>query len=232
MTRLRLKSILTRDFGDFFRLLLSLLIYLLSVPFLQPFGIGKIIATVFFLSIFFVSIYAIGHNRRWFIVAVIMSAIIVCLKVVAFTTMTGVFSEITASIVSAVCFITITIAILIRTLEDKEISINDIYGAICSYLLIGIAWAYLFLTVALLDPQAFHIPQIGMDATHKIPHLIYFSFITLTSTGFGDIYPVNMLAETLTYLEAIVGQIYLIAIIGWMVGIYASRSSYGGTKKS
>ncbi len=87
---------------------------------------------------------------------------------------------------------------------------HRIRGAIVIYLLLGVAWALLYQVVFLTIPQAFRLSE-GMlgsdsDALHRL--FMYFSFITLTTTGYGDITPVHPLARMLTMLEALMGQLY------------------------
>ncbi len=78
------------------------------------------------------------------------------------------------------------------------------------YLLLGVAWALLYQVVALTIPQAFRLSENMMgrdpDALHRL--FVYFSFITLTTTGYGDITPVHPVARMLTMLEALVGQLF------------------------
>ena len=87
---------------------------------------------------------------------------------------------------------------------------HRIRGAIVIYLLLGGIWAMLYQVVALTIPHAFHLPEgiAGGDADALQRLLTYFSFITLTTTGYGDITPIHPVARTLTMLEALVGQLY------------------------
>jgi hypothetical protein len=87
---------------------------------------------------------------------------------------------------------------------------HRIRGAIVIYLLLGAIWALLYQTVALTIPEAFRLPE-GVsggdpDALQRL--LMYFSFITLTTIGYGDITPVHPVARTLTMLEGLAGQLY------------------------
>ncbi len=87
---------------------------------------------------------------------------------------------------------------------------HRIRGAILIYLLLGVTWALLYQVVVLTIPHAFRLSE-GMngsdpDALHR--QFVYFSFITLTTTGYGDITPLHPMARLLTMLEALVGQLY------------------------
>jgi hypothetical protein len=93
---------------------------------------------------------------------------------------------------------------------EGPVTMHRIRGAIVVYLLLGGMWAMLYQVVALTIPQAFRLPD-GMagsdpDALQRV--MTYYSFITLTTTGYGDITPVHPIARTLAMLEALVGQLY------------------------
>ncbi len=87
---------------------------------------------------------------------------------------------------------------------------HRIRGAIVIYLLLGLTWALLYQVVFLTIPQAFRLSEgmISSDSDVLYRLFMYFSFITLTTTGYGDITPVHPIARMLTMLEALVGQLY------------------------
>ncbi len=110
--------------------------------------------------------------------------------------------------------------ILRDVLFCQRITADTIRGGICVYFLIGFVWALLYGIVASFDPQAFSQPLIEAESYSKV---IYFSFVTLTTLGYGDIIPLSPLATMLTNLEAIIGQMYPAILISILVGGYLSQ---------
>lgn len=95
--------------------------------------------------------------------------------------------------------------------------------AIIIYLLIGLIFAMIISLIDHYDPKAFSFPN--RTDTITVGHLndfIYFTFITLTTTGFGDIIPVEPYARSLTIFISITGQMYMAIIIAMLVGKYAA----------
>ena len=93
-------------------------------------------------------------------------------------------------------------------------------GALCLYLLLGVLWTILFAFVELARPAAFHYAKdVPGDA---LENFMYYSFVTLTTLGYGDLTPVHPVARTLAYLEAVVGQLYIAVLVASLVGRYAA----------
>jgi hypothetical protein len=120
-----------------------------------------------------------------------------------------------------VFFIVATWVAVKQVLFSGQIDGNAIVGAICVYLLLGMIWALLFSLVDGVQPGSFK----GLADTGANSHfmdLIYFSFVSLTTMGFGDITPVLPLARFLAYMEGIVGQFYLAILVASLVGARVS----------
>ena len=98
---------------------------------------------------------------------------------------------------------------------------HRIRGAIVIYLLLGVMWAFAYQVVALTIPQAFRLPEglIAGDPDALRRELTYFSVVTLTTTGYGDITAVHPVARTLVMLEALVGQLYPAIVLAWLVSL-------------
>jgi hypothetical protein len=91
---------------------------------------------------------------------------------------------------------------------------HRIAGAVAVYLLLGLMWARVYEFVALLSPRAFNVPAgESLDSSS----MVYFSFVTLATLGYGDFSPVNIVARYLAVLEAIAGQLYLVITISRLV---------------
>jgi hypothetical protein len=104
-----------------------------------------------------------------------------------------------------------------------DIDGNKILGAICLYLLMGLIWAVLYTLVQLSFPGSF--TNISGDSAWftLFPDFIYFSFVTITTLGFGDISPLLPISRFLVYFEAIVGQFYLAILVASLVGSHMSN---------
>jgi len=101
----------------------------------------------------------------------------------------------------------------------RTVNIELIKAAITAYLLMGVAWTLPYIVVAYYLPNSFSGIEAGIGAGEIAQSLFYFSYITLTTLGYGDITPVSGIAQSLAIVEAIVGQLYLVVVISWLVGI-------------
>jgi len=109
-----------------------------------------------------------------------------------------------------------------QVLFTGPIDWNKIVGAICIYLLMGLVWALFYLFIAQAIPGAFN----GLEQLpwyNNFADAAYYSFVTLTTLGYGDISPVAPIARFLVYMEAIFGVFYMAILVASLVGISASK---------
>lgn len=122
----------------------------------------------------------------------------------------------------------LSVVILNGVLRDVVVTLETIAGAASVYLLSGIACACLFGLVEDLHPGSFAIPDTwGTKSATKIESLsplIYFSFATLTTVGYGDIHATSPVSANLAVAEAIMGQLYLTVLVARLVGLQISHS--------
>jgi len=115
------------------------------------------------------------------------------------------------------------IVILGDIFKKKLVRADDVLGAACGYLLAGIAWSNLFQVCEILYPGSFSVSTaiIGQPATPQERAAVfnYFSFATLTTTGYGDITPLRGPATAFAMLETIFGQFYIAVLVAQLVGI-------------
>ncbi len=111
---------------------------------------------------------------------------------------------------------------LIKIFNAKCVTLDTIGYALCTYVLLGVVWTVLYAPVAATDPQAFTQPLAG-GTTAPSANLIYFSFVTLTTLGYGDISPVSPIARSLAILEALTGTLFLAVLISRLVGAYGRQ---------
>jgi len=116
--------------------------------------------------------------------------------------------------------------ILIFSIFGKRdrVDLDLIYGAISVYLLIGFAFAYLCLSLETAGPGAFeNILEHTGESGDMLPAFVYYSFVTLTTVGYGDVAPVTRPGEVLSYVEAMAGQLYLTVLVARLVGLHLSQ---------
>ena len=103
----------------------------------------------------------------------------------------------------------------------NDISTNRIVGAICIYLLLGVMWSIAYAVIEYLQPGSFKgLTEATAPAWNT--DWVYYSFVTITTLGYGDITPLSEAARTLSFAEAIVGQFYIAVIIAGLVSAYIS----------
>jgi hypothetical protein len=104
-------------------------------------------------------------------------------------------------------------AVVFRALRRQpRISLESVLAALSIYVLIGLFFAFVYRAVWLIDPDAFRFDGVLQPSLFQ-----YFSFVTLTTVGFGDLTPASEVARTLTVLEALIGQLYLVTIVALVV---------------
>ncbi len=106
-----------------------------------------------------------------------------------------------------------------RALRDGRINMHRIMGAVGSFLLIGTVFSQLYRIVALLAADAFAVGGAPAPANVFLPRVNYFSFVTLTSLGYGDITPLHPFARALVTLEALAGQLFLAILVARLVAM-------------
>jgi voltage-gated potassium channel len=105
-----------------------------------------------------------------------------------------------------------------------SITMNKLMGGVCLYLLLGLTWNIFYVFAFEADPTSFTgISELTISNENVYWDMTYFSFVTLTTLGYGDIQPVGAIAKVLAYSEAIVGEIYIAVLIGALVGSYISE---------
>jgi len=110
-----------------------------------------------------------------------------------------------------------------QVLFSGTVDANKIVGAICIYLLMGLIWAMMYLFIAQIIPGAFN----GLEQVvwyDNFADVAYYSYVTLTTLGYGDITPVVPVARFLVYMEAVVGVFYMAILVASLIGVSINES--------
>jgi hypothetical protein len=117
-----------------------------------------------------------------------------------------------------------TIFLLLRYVFDREVITSDrLWGAAAAYLMIGVLWSFVYMMIDRAAEQSFAIR--GVSGPMNVLDLLYFSFGTLTTSGFGDVVPLSRFARTAAMIEGIVGQLFMAILIARLVGVYPQPAS-------
>ena len=206
----------------FLILLVLILSTIVLTPFLDHLFRTKILMDIFLTILFFGIIFAIRSKRSHLIIASIL-----VLPLILSTWSIYIYESTRISIFTrvfgALFFGYAAIIILQMIAGSTEITRETIFAAVVAYLLIALMWAFLYMILEMVAPGSFSVPDKSIRV--ETMQFEYFSFITITTLGYGDITPLTNRASALTLLEAIIGQIYLVVLVAWLVGMFVSSKA-------
>ena len=211
--------------------LLSLLIALLALLLLYPFFASSVMAHAVWdicsSAILLLGLYAISHGRRRLVIAVVLAIAVLGTRWSGYVVDNAMLLLVNYGL--GVIFFAFTACLLMADVLSKgAVTADKIYGALCVYLLIGLTWGFMFLTLEGVQPGSFQFGQARSSGIEKDPAtLVYFSFVTLSTVGYGDITPLSPPARSLAFMEAIIGQIYLAVLVARLVGLHIAYAMEG-----
>jgi voltage-gated potassium channel len=211
------------------RVLLGLLIALIGTFFAYPLlgqgVISRVALDVWIMAILVAMLFATGRYRKLAVAGLVAGVVDLALDVAGYLYDAPVLGG--ARIVLDLLFLGLALGgLLASVLRNERVTAGKIYSAIAVYLMLGFTWAFLFDLLEFTQPGSFHLPDLNRTAGYE-PYLrrydpensIYFSFVTLTTLGFGDVTPDTILARTLVWLEAVTGQMYLAILVARLVSL-------------
>ncbi|MFO7738324.1 MAG: ion channel [Desulfatiglandaceae bacterium] len=204
----------------FLLLFISLLLFALLQPHIAGLKLigASTLLKIFFTAILFSSLYAISEHRRFFILTSILAVPVFGLQWATY--FLGQSTGLMVGIHSLTALFLILVAgiIISYALKGEAVTAEKINAAICAYLFIGLICAYLYSVIYTLQPGSFQIENPDLS------RFVYYSFITLSTLGYGDITPLTPQAQSLAYVEAIAGQIYLTVLVARLVGLHIAHN--------
>ena len=210
-------------YKDRFLFLIVLIVTLIVIgPFVEDFMSLRLFMDLFFSIIFITTIYAATQKRSHIIIAVIL----------VIPTILALWSEDIAIsntlvtigyICGLILFAFAVISILIYIFSAQVVTRQTISAAIVVYLLIALMWTFIYRLMEILYPASFAFAHSKLQDAENI--YLYFSLVTITTLGYGDITPIGRQATSLAVLEAVTGQMYLVVVVAWFVGMHVSRKS-------
>jgi len=206
--------------GRFLFLLISMLLIILFRPFLEG-NVGiKFLMDLFFSLILLSGVYAVSRKKRTFLIALVFAFPAFFVEWSTYF-VTFQSSFIIGKMFGLLFYFFLIIVILDYLFRETVITADMLIGAICVYLLIGAMWASIFTVLENINPGSFRVPE---SAVSELSHFFYYSFVTLTTLGYGDITPITSAARSFSILEAIIGQLYIAILVSRLVGVHIAQS--------
>ena len=202
-------------------LLIGLLLLTLVKPMADQFLDGELVHKLSDYTglILLVGVWSLASSRTSFRIGLVLAIFAVGLTAASIALgLTGLL-ELGRLLILLFCVLTAWIALRDVFRPNALVTVNHLTGAVCIYLLIAVIFAIAYQLVESLSPGSFKIGVEGVDLDSTF---LYFSFVTMTTIGYGDISPVKPGAMALAYMEAVVGQVYLTVLVAGLVGIHVS----------
>jgi hypothetical protein len=200
----------------FLFLLISILLFFVMRPFLEGFIGIRVLLDILFSVILFSGILAISQKNYHFIIGLFIALPVFVIRWSTYFVKSP--SLILVGHGFMILFFAYTLIILLSYLfSEDEVTADVIMGAVCVYFFIGLMWSFVFSVLEGLQPGSF---RFGQGQTANVLNFIYYSFVTQTTLGYGDITPVTPPARNLSLLEAIIGQLYVAVLIARLVGMH------------
>ena len=215
--------------GSFTVLLAAIVLLLVTQPMFQGHAFAQNIATATISFVLVAALYAFRSARGFFVINVLLLVPSIGGRLaLAFTASPTI--EV-ASAISSCLFLAVTvIALVSRLFTVRSVTLDTISAGICAYLLMGVAFAYAFAVVELQNPHSFSATLLQRPASNAAPLIaslhsfIYYSFVCLTTTGFGDIAPISEGARSVSVMESVFGQLYVAILIARLVSLEVAQS--------
>lgn len=206
----------------FLFLLIMILGMLVALPFIGDYNRFRFVVDIVVTGIFISAMYAISDKRHHLFFALFLVGPAIVSQWVDYfmrAKSTFVISEICSVLFFG--FAIIHIINFIR--KEKDVTKEVIYAAVVVYLLMAMLWSNLYQMLETLAPGSFEMPGGPIQEDRLL--FLYFSLVTITTLGYGDMTPLTDRAAGLASVEALTGQIYLVVLVAWLVGMHVSKRS-------
>ncbi len=215
-------------------LLGTLVLFLLAMPVIDLLGQGlraaNFVAAAFLVAMLLSAVFAVSQSWRTAIAALALAVPAIVLRLLNLW-----FDQdriMVGEHILEILFMGYVVFVLLGHLfSANRVSFNTICASLCAYLLLGVLWAMVYSTLDIVQPKSFAFPLTAESATgmmrfsdEKSVFPIYFSFVTMTTLGYGDIVPTSPIARMLAAMEALMGQLYLTVLVARLVGTHISQS--------
>ncbi len=188
---------------------------------------GRVVSMIIFAATTWLALRAAQVKRRILRIALALIPLATFVAIVLVLVGNDETATIVSKLLTILLVVVAPIAILRRLVEHPVISLNTFYGAVCVYLLIAMFFATTYGLIALLSGNQFFVQLTMAPKDTPAIDYLYFSFVTITTTGYGDFTAATGIGRMTAVMEAIFGQLYLITVVALVVQNLGQRSRIG-----
>jgi len=201
-----------------FNFMVSIIILLILSAVLEGYKYGYLVLNTLSTIVFILGIYAAGRNKRNLVILIILG--------LPWFLAEWIFIESTETVFTSILFfLFITGTIIDHILHTEEVTVNTLYGAVCAYLLLGLLWASIYGFLEYVSPGIIFVTNNTDIVDHLTTNeIIYYSYTTLTTLGYGDITSLTPEGRIVSVLEAIIGQLFIAFLVARLVAIYTAKA--------
>lgn len=206
----------------FLILLLSLLALQIAPPFINQSERSILLGVLMGLVLLF-ALYLVVYNRKELIIGFLL-----CAPAIATSWVTKSIDQTLIIYIHyffAISFLAYTCLHIFRYLfETEDISADMLYAAVCLYLIVGMIWGMIYVLIEMYQPGSFQLATDLNNTREVFSELLYFSYVTLSTLGYGDIAPLSRIARSWATFEAIIGQFYLAFVVARLVALHVTKA--------
>lgn len=215
--------------NNFGFLLTGLLVTLITGPMLREFSVlaknhellDWLMESVFSL-IALIGVWSLQENRLVFRAGLVLVFLALLFPVLAWNYSSSLLDMLEVLVFLLFCVLSCYLSAK-HVFRGKDADINRLSGSVCIFLLMGFIWGFVYILLTMVRPGAFMGINVGETMDGRYDELLYFSFATLTTLGYGDITPVIPLARILSVIEVMCGQFYLTILVASLVGNFLAE---------
>jgi len=203
-----------------FLLLLIFLVGAIAIPpFIERIALHDFIGTMFFSLILASGIYSFSKNLKFYKISSTFIILAIALEWIQFFKREDEIIQMAQVLYTGIVLIILLVETLSTVSRSKEVDLNTIFGAICGYVLIGFFGSMIAVFISLK-----YVDSYTLAGILTVNEAVYYSFVTMTTLGYGDISPVSPAARSFAVLLSILGPMYVAVLISILVGKFLSKS--------
>ncbi len=184
----------------------------------------KVLTPMFYLINIAAGIILISKNKKLFLFFIMLLSGVILINILLFFVKTEIENyELIRLAIYFVFYLIVTYELMKQVWQATVISKNVIIGVMCGYFCLGLIGLFMFITIEMLHPGSFNgINMVEGEIDQE--SLLYFSYVTLLSIGYGEITPITVLARKASLLTGFLGQFYMVILTAVIVGKYINQA--------